>query len=152
KAYLHRSGRTARAGASGTVVTIALPAQRKDLVSVLRRADINAPIERTAAHSPEVTGLVGTLAERAERKPLKDESRTFERGERGPGRPGRRQARPVRSADAGEPGSSTRKAPRHGAAPHRPAGSQEQRPQGQARGRAQSRRRPAANGAWKGAT
>ena len=30
KAYLHRSGRTARAGNSGDVVTVVLPEQRKD--------------------------------------------------------------------------------------------------------------------------
>jgi superfamily II DNA/RNA helicase len=202
KAYLHRSGRTARAGASGTVVTITLPAQRKDLVSVLRRAEINAPIERTAAHTHEVSTLVGTRAAIGERKPFKDDSRTFERGERGPGRPGRRQTRPAgdsggasagrparssrpgksygsssapvnrdrsftgerpawstdrnserssdrtgdRTSDRNSADSASRRAPRHGAPYARSTGGQEQRPQGQTRGRSQSRQRPATNG------
>lgn len=40
KAYLHRSGRTARAGASGTVVTLELPSQRHDVRTLLRQAKI----------------------------------------------------------------------------------------------------------------
>ena len=41
KAYLHRSGRTARAGAAGDVVTISLPTQRKDLSDLLSKAKIS---------------------------------------------------------------------------------------------------------------
>lgn len=41
KAYLHRSGRTARAGASGTVVTLELPAQRNEVRTLLRQAKIS---------------------------------------------------------------------------------------------------------------
>ncbi|GAB3815974.1 DEAD/DEAH box helicase [Tessaracoccus terricola] len=40
KAYLHRSGRTARAGNAGTVVTLELPSQRNDVRSLLRQAKI----------------------------------------------------------------------------------------------------------------
>ena len=40
KAYLHRSGRTARAGKEGEVVTIVLPTQRKDTAALLRKAEI----------------------------------------------------------------------------------------------------------------
>ena len=40
KAYLHRSGRTARAGAEGDVVTLVLPEQRKDTAPCLRKAGI----------------------------------------------------------------------------------------------------------------
>jgi superfamily II DNA/RNA helicase len=36
KAYLHRSGRTARAGSAGDVVTLVLPTQRKDTAALLR--------------------------------------------------------------------------------------------------------------------
>ena len=40
KAYLHRSGRTARAGATGTVVTLATPEQVGDVRSLTRQAGI----------------------------------------------------------------------------------------------------------------
>lgn len=38
KAYLHRSGRTARAGAAGVVVTVATPEQRRDVDTLMRQA------------------------------------------------------------------------------------------------------------------
>jgi superfamily II DNA/RNA helicase len=40
KAYLHRSGRTARAGAAGTVVTLALPEQATDVAKLHRSAQV----------------------------------------------------------------------------------------------------------------
>ncbi|MDO5735865.1 MAG: C-terminal helicase domain-containing protein, partial [Propionibacteriaceae bacterium] len=49
KAYLHRSGRTARAGNAGTVVTLELPTQRNEVRTLLRQAKINAT--STAAHT-----------------------------------------------------------------------------------------------------
>ncbi|OPE51282.1 DEAD/DEAH box helicase, partial [Mycobacterium intermedium] len=53
KAYLHRSGRTARAGNAGDVVTVVLPEQRKDTQVLLRRAGIQVtpqqPTRRTAS-------------------------------------------------------------------------------------------------------
>ncbi|WP_295013119.1 DEAD/DEAH box helicase [uncultured Microbacterium sp.] len=62
KAYLHRSGRTARAGAAGTVVTVLLPEQRRDVKDLLRKAQITAAIEPVTASSPAVTALVGETA------------------------------------------------------------------------------------------
>lgn len=41
KAYLHRSGRTARAGNAGDVVTLVLPEQRKDFHALARAAKIS---------------------------------------------------------------------------------------------------------------
>ncbi|MFD0559796.1 DEAD/DEAH box helicase [Stackebrandtia endophytica] len=41
KDYLHRAGRTARAGRSGTVVTLALPHQRKTVFGMLERVDVD---------------------------------------------------------------------------------------------------------------
>jgi superfamily II DNA/RNA helicase len=40
KAYLHRSGRTARAGAAGTVITLVLPEQTSDVARLHRRAQV----------------------------------------------------------------------------------------------------------------
>jgi superfamily II DNA/RNA helicase len=62
KAYLHRSGRTARAGSEGDVVTISLPAQKQDLKALLRKAAITVTPERVTAVSPSVTALVGDVA------------------------------------------------------------------------------------------
>jgi superfamily II DNA/RNA helicase len=41
KAYLHRSGRTARAGAEGVVVTVMTAEQRRDVADLIRRANIS---------------------------------------------------------------------------------------------------------------
>jgi superfamily II DNA/RNA helicase len=62
KAYLHRSGRTARAGNAGDVVTLVLPEQRKDLQVLMRRAGIEVNPQQVAAHSAPVQALVGDVA------------------------------------------------------------------------------------------
>lgn len=49
KAYLHRSGRTARAGASGTVVTLMTDDQRRDVRSLTRAAGINPTTTRVTS-------------------------------------------------------------------------------------------------------
>ncbi len=55
KAYLHRSGRTARAGSSGTVVTLATPDQRRDVQGLMRAAKIRPEV--TAATTEVLQGL-----------------------------------------------------------------------------------------------
>lgn len=62
KAYLHRSGRTARAGASGTVVTLVLPEQKHDVQVLLKKAKIKADIERVRPDDDVVAALVGEVA------------------------------------------------------------------------------------------
>ncbi|RXZ42431.1 DEAD/DEAH box helicase, partial [Agromyces binzhouensis] len=62
KAYLHRSGRTARAGSEGDVVTIALPAQMDDLGKLLRKAEIRVTPEKVVPTTPNVVALVGEVA------------------------------------------------------------------------------------------
>lgn len=62
KSYLHRSGRTARAGSAGDVVTVVLPEQRRDTQLLMRKAGIQvAPVQVTAA-SEAVQALVGEVA------------------------------------------------------------------------------------------
>ncbi len=62
KAYLHRSGRTARAGNAGDVVTVVLPEQRSELRLMMRRAGIDVSPQQVAAHSAPVRALVGDVA------------------------------------------------------------------------------------------
>lgn len=62
KAYLHRSGRTARAGSSGDVVTVAMPAERRDVAQMMRAAAIKVTPQQVTATSPAVTELVGEVA------------------------------------------------------------------------------------------
>ncbi|WP_218975316.1 DEAD/DEAH box helicase [Miniimonas arenae] len=64
KAYLHRSGRTARAGAGGDVVTLMLPEQRSDVATLLRLAKIRATPQRVRPTDEAVTALVGEVAAR----------------------------------------------------------------------------------------
>ena len=59
KAYLHRSGRTARAGSSGRVVTVALPAERADVRNLTRAAGISASPQRVDAADATVSALAG---------------------------------------------------------------------------------------------
>ncbi len=74
KAYLHRSGRTARAGNEGTVVTIATEAERREVSQLTRKAGINptvtvvragdrilaelAPGDRTVLSPEEITAAL----------------------------------------------------------------------------------------------
>jgi superfamily II DNA/RNA helicase len=73
KAYLHRSGRTARAGAKGTVVTLATGAQ----VKAVRQLTTKAKIKPTESHVQPGHVLLGTLAaEPIERTYSKPQSQT----------------------------------------------------------------------------
>jgi superfamily II DNA/RNA helicase len=52
KAYLHRSGRTARAGAAGTVVTLVLPEQTSEVARLHRRAQVTTSPRPTGPQLP----------------------------------------------------------------------------------------------------
>ncbi|GAA1825062.1 DEAD/DEAH box helicase [Luedemannella flava] len=57
KAYLHRSGRTARAGAAGTVVTLMTDAQVADVRDLTRKAGVSPTITRLAPGHPLLAQL-----------------------------------------------------------------------------------------------
>ncbi|HEY7797026.1 MAG TPA: ATP-dependent helicase, partial [Microbacteriaceae bacterium] len=54
---------SAGAGATGDVVTISLPTQRKDLADLLNKAKINVRPHAVTENSPEVKALIGEVAE-----------------------------------------------------------------------------------------
>ncbi|HVL03461.1 MAG TPA: C-terminal helicase domain-containing protein, partial [Acidimicrobiales bacterium] len=62
KAYLHRSGRTARAGAGGTVVTLALPDQARDVRTLAKQAGIRPTTVSVRPGGAEVAALAGPPA------------------------------------------------------------------------------------------
>ncbi|GAB1688874.1 DEAD/DEAH box helicase [Krasilnikovia sp. M28-CT-15] len=57
KAYLHRSGRTARAGAEGTVITLMTDSQVPEVRDLIRKAGIVAATTRVGPGSPKLTEL-----------------------------------------------------------------------------------------------
>jgi superfamily II DNA/RNA helicase len=59
KDYLHRAGRTARAGEHGTVVTLVLPQQRKSTYTLLERAGVTAARTVVTAEGPELAEVTG---------------------------------------------------------------------------------------------
>src|SRR5690606_22638185 len=57
KAYLHRSGRTARAGASGSVVTLMTDDQVRDVRDLTRKAGIRATTTKVDARHPMLSTI-----------------------------------------------------------------------------------------------
>ena len=70
KAYLHRSGRTARAGAEGVVVTIMTPDQTSDVRALARAAGISPVITPVAPGHPFLEELVGVSAPKVTPPPV----------------------------------------------------------------------------------
>jgi superfamily II DNA/RNA helicase len=119
KAYLHRSGRTARAGAAGTVITLMTPEQVGDVRALTRAAGIKPTITRIdgprhpvlATLAPGERVLVaGGLAPAEPAEPAQPQRRQGGRGgqggQRGQGGQGGRprgQARPAGTESAGRP-------------------------------------------------
>ncbi|MFZ0832049.1 MAG: DEAD/DEAH box helicase [Mycobacterium sp.] len=97
KAYLHRSGRTARAGNAGDVVTVVLPEQRKDTQALLHKAGIRVAPQHVAADSAAVHALVGELAPYRAPAPITVPPQPSARQPRPAGQRRRRSRRPQRT-------------------------------------------------------
>jgi superfamily II DNA/RNA helicase len=99
KAYLHRSGRTARAGNDGDVVTVVLPEQRRDTQALMRRAGIKVTPQHVTADSAAVHAVAGEVAPYRAPKPTSappaappSSSQRPKNGRRRGGRPSRARA------------------------------------------------------------
>ena len=64
KTYLHRAGRTARAGESGVVVTLSLWDQELDVKRLQRRVGLDEPIAELFSNDERLSDLVGFGAEK----------------------------------------------------------------------------------------
>lgn len=112
KAYLHRSGRTARAGSAGDVVTVVLPEQRKDTQFLLRKAGITATPQQVVADSDSVQALVGALAPLQMPAPAAPQPVLGRAAASQPGRSDGAQRR--RRGGRGGGGGAPRQTPQHG--------------------------------------
>ncbi len=63
KAYLHRSGRTARAGAAGVVITLQTPAQEREVRALMRKANVVPLAARVRPDSALLRSIAGEPAE-----------------------------------------------------------------------------------------
>jgi superfamily II DNA/RNA helicase len=94
KAYQHRSGRTARAGAKGTVVTVILPDQARDVATMIRQAGIRPASAAVRPGAAETVALTGPAAEPVFPAPVAAAPAVVSRP--GPARHGRRPGPPAR--------------------------------------------------------
>ncbi|MGW3130154.1 DEAD/DEAH box helicase [Streptomyces sp. NPDC001123] len=105
KDYVHRGGRTARAGGSGSVVTLVLPEQKRDVTRLMSDAGIRPRTARVTSGDAELTTLTGArepsgvpvvieLPQPATPPASRPDQKTVPK-------PGRRSARRRRGGDAG---------------------------------------------------
>ncbi|WP_055569012.1 DEAD/DEAH box helicase [Streptomyces atriruber] len=59
KDYLHRGGRTARAGESGSVVTLVLPDEKRDMTRLMSDAEIRPNTARVTSSDEELARITG---------------------------------------------------------------------------------------------
>ncbi|WP_228387175.1 DEAD/DEAH box helicase, partial [Ornithinicoccus halotolerans] len=104
KDYLHRAGRTARAGDRGAVVTLALPHQRRTVSRLLESAGVHARLQSAGPEDALVGDIAGERAPTAE--PVTEQQLSD-------------LLRPRRSQRTHRPGGKGRP---HGGRQHRPAG------------------------------
>ena len=81
KVYLHRSGRTARAGKEGMVVTLVLPEQLRDVTRLEQKAGIDIQIVKMTSDDPRLLDLEAWDPPRGIAKPVGAAQRGHKRGE-----------------------------------------------------------------------
>ena len=135
KAYLHRSGRTARAGASGTVITLMTDEQRRDVQTLTRAAGIKP---RTTRIDGPAHPMLVTLAPGERSLPggliVEAQAGSGPNGNRGGGGGGRNRGRRPSGQRSGQPKAGS------GGKPRRSSGGQPRRSGGHSAARFSSGR------------
>jgi superfamily II DNA/RNA helicase len=127
KAYTHRSGRTARAGAAGIVVTLATPNQAAEVRKLTKLAGIRAQgvtVKPGDERISQLRGPTAPLVHRAARPAV--ERPAFDRDRRQPRRGSGQSARSGQPSRSSQPSGSGQPAKRSSSAAanrHQPAGS-----------------------------
>ncbi|MGW0117365.1 DEAD/DEAH box helicase [Streptomyces sp. NPDC003327] len=109
KDYLHRGGRTARAGESGSVVTLVLPEQKRDMGKLMSNAGIRPRAAQIKSSDEELSRLTGAREPSGvpvvieTPQPAQQPRKAAEPGAKGGGS-GRRRRRP---SGAGSPGGTS---------------------------------------------
>jgi superfamily II DNA/RNA helicase len=98
KAFLHRSGRTARAGAEGVVATVMTPDQAGDVRSLARAAGITPTVTNVNPSHPLLAELSGPTAPKVAPRPPRPEDLQGA-GRQRPSQPGRRRGPAAGSRD-----------------------------------------------------
>ncbi|WP_329541269.1 DEAD/DEAH box helicase [Streptomyces sp. NBC_01358] len=119
KDYLHRGGRTARAGESGSVVTLVLPNQRREMTRLMADAGITPQVAEVRSGEAELSRITGAQAPSG--IPVTITSPPSERPRGGSSSRGRR-SRPAQARRSSSSSSSASSQPRGGGAPRRSAG------------------------------
>ncbi|MFF3766979.1 DEAD/DEAH box helicase [Streptomyces sp. NPDC001922] len=86
KDYLHRGGRTARAGESGSVVTVVTPGQRREVNRMMSEAGIRPTVTPVRSGEAKLTGITGARRAPAT-APAKNTNAPFRGMGTRPGRP-----------------------------------------------------------------
>ncbi|MFC8193369.1 DEAD/DEAH box helicase [Cellulomonas sp. NPDC057328] len=156
KAYLHRSGRTARAGSGGTVATLVLPEQQAEVRAMTRQAGITVTPRPVRAGDPVLVQLVGGPMAPVVATEVPEPGRTTGGGRAKAQPQGRSGGRPAGGSQggggqagggAGAAGGGTRRRRRGGSGRGAGAAGASTSATGQAQPRGEGGRRPQAAGA-----
>lgn len=119
KDYLHRAGRTARAGGKGVVVTLALPHQKRTMQRLLDQAGVDAKPQTMEPDSDELVAITGADVQPREavdesrvRRMLAPPKPPYRGGRGGPGGRGRPGGQGGRGGYGGHGGQRSDRGPR----------------------------------------
>ncbi|QNP66883.1 DEAD/DEAH box helicase [Streptomyces genisteinicus] len=99
KDYLHRGGRTARAGSSGRVVTLVTPNQRGDVMRMLSAAGVRPTVTQVRSGEQRLTDITGARRPPAGDRPAQG-NRPFQGLGNAPKKESRKAAEARRTAEA----------------------------------------------------